>query len=277
MKFGKKSAGKRSAGKKPLAGQRVLVTRARHQAEALATRLRRLGATVVAVPSIEIRPPRSFRPLDVALSRINRYDWLILTSVNGVEALFSRLRKLRMSRRHLQHLRVAAIGPATKAEVERRGLRVHVMPREYVAESVVRLLRRRVKGKHVLLVRARVARDVLPRELRRAGAKVEVVEAYQTVAPPQSRRLLRKVLRDRRPHWVTFTSSSTARNFALLVGAGRVRAALKGIHVASIGPVTSNTLRELGVRVTVQARKYTIPGLVQAMVAAEKGSGRKPA
>ncbi len=266
MKFGKKTARKKSAGKKPLAGQRVLVTRARHQAEALAARLRRLGATVLALPSIEIRPPRSFRPLDSALRRVGRYDWLILTSVYGVEALFSRLRKQSMSPRHLRHLGVAAIGPATKAEVERRGLRVHVMPREYVAESVVRALRRRVKGKRVLLVRARVARDVLPRELRRAGAKVEVVEAYQTVVPPKSRLILRRVLRDRRPDWVTFTSSSTARNFAVLVGPNRMRAALKGTRVASIGPVTSNTLRELGLRVTVQARKYTIPGLVQALI-----------
>ena len=275
MKAGRMKAGKKSAANKPLAGQRVLVTRARHQAEALAARLRRLGATVVAVPSIEIRPPRSFRSIDRALRSIDGYDWLILTSVNGVEALFSRLSRIRLSRRHLKHLHVAAIGPATKAEVERRGLRVHVMPPEYVAESVVRSLRRRVKGKRVLLVRAKVARDILPRELRRAGAKVEVVEAYQTVAPPKSRRLLRKVLRDRRPDWVTFTSSSTARNFALLVGAGRVRAALKGIRVASIGPVTSNTLRELGVRVHLQARRYTMPGLVQAMVSEEKASGRK--
>jgi uroporphyrinogen-III synthase len=229
----------------------------------------------VVVPSIEIRPPRSYRPLDRALRRIDSYDWLILTSVNGVEALIARLRRLKKSPRDPQHLRVAAIGPATKAAVERHGLRVHVMPSEYVAESVVRSLRRRVKGKRVLLVRARVARDVLPKALRRAGARVEVVEAYQTVAPPKSRRLLRKVLRDRRPRWVTFTSSSTARNFALLLGAGRVRTALAGIRVASIGPVTSKTLRELGLRVNVQARRYTIPGLVQAMVSAERGSRSK--
>lgn len=265
--------------KKPLAGQRILVTRARHQAKALAARLRRLGATIVAIPSIEIRSPRSYRPLDCALRRIDQYDWLILTSVNGVEALIARLRRLRKSPRDSRHLRVAAIGPATKAEAERRGLRVQVMPAEYVAESVVRALRRRVKGKRVLLVRARVARDVLPNALRRAGAKVEVVEAYQTVVPPRSRRLLNKVLRHRRPDWVTFTSSSTARNFALLVGVGRVRAALKGTRVASIGPVTSSTLRALGLRVHVQARQYTIPGLVQAMVSAERGSRskRKPA
>ncbi|HEV2021992.1 MAG TPA: uroporphyrinogen-III synthase [Terriglobales bacterium] len=272
---GKKERKAKKEKKKPLAGQRVLVTRARHQAEALAARLRRLGASVVAVPSIEIRPPRSYQPLDRALRRIDRYDWLILTSVNGVRPFFSRMGKLRLSRRYLRHLHVAAIGPATKAEVERRGLNVHAMPAEYVAEAVVRLLRSRVKGKRVLLVRAKVARDVLPKALRRAGAKVEVVEAYQTVAPPRSRRRLQEVLRDRRPHWVTFTSSSTARNFALLVGAARLRAALKGIRVASIGPVTSKTLRELGLRVNVQARRYTIPGLVQALFSAEKVGQRK--
>ena len=258
--------------KKPLAGKRILITRARQQADALAGQLRRLGANVVAVPSIEIRPPRSFLALDRALRQIGRYDWLILTSANGVQALFARLRRLRLSVRKLQHLRVAAIGPATKAEVEKRGLRVQVMPEEYVAESVARALRGRVKGKGVLLVRAKVARDVLPKALRRAGARVEVVEAYQTVVPRASRQRLKAALRrpDRRPHWVTFTSSSTARNFALLAGAGRVRAALKRIRVASIGPVTSKTLRELGLRVDVQARRYTIPGLVRAIVLAER-------
>lgn len=256
--------------RRPLGGQRILVTRARHQAATLARQLRHLGATVLAVPSIEIRPPRSFRPLDSALRRLHCCDWLILTSVNGVQAMFARMRKLRVPRRHLRHVKVAAIGPATRAAVERHGLRVTVMPAEYVAESVVRALRSRVKGKRVLLVRARVARDVLPRALRRAGAKVEVVEAYRTVAPPQSRRVLRRVLRHRRPCWVTFTSSSTVRNLAVLVGAGRVRGALKGIRVASIGPVTSRTLRELGLRVNVQAKKYTIPGLVRAIASAKK-------
>lgn len=259
---------------KPLAGRRILVTRARHQAQELAGRLRRQGAIVLSVPSIAIRPPRSFRPLDRALRNAGRYDWLILTSVNGVQAMFSRLRRQRISARRLRHLKVAAIGPATRAAVERRGLRVHVMPEEYVAESVVRALRRRVKGKRVLLVRARVARDVLPTALRRAGAKVEVLEAYQTIVPPKSRRLLGDALRSHRPDWVTFTSSSTARNFALLVGTGRVRWALQGIRVASIGPVTSKTLRDLGVRVNVQARSYSIPGLVAAISLSEKGSRR---
>ncbi|HXE90623.1 MAG TPA: uroporphyrinogen-III synthase [Terriglobales bacterium] len=261
------SGARRTRGK--LAGCRILVTRARHQAGSLSSALRREGATVLEIPSIEIRPPRSFRRLDGALRRLNQQDWLILTSVNGVEALFARLRKLRISPARLRGLHVAAIGPATRRAIQERGLRVSVMPREYVAEAVVRALRHRVAGKRVLLVRARVARDVIPRQLRRAGAQVQVVEAYRTVAPAGSRTRLHALLRDanRRPHFVTFTSSSTARNLvALLGGKQRARRWLKGIRLASIGPVTTGTLRELGLRAHVQARSFTIPGLVDSLV-----------
>ncbi len=252
-----------------LAGRRVLITRARSQARALSSLLRRHGATVLEIPAIEFRPPRSYRPLDRALRAAGRYDWLILTSVNGVDALFARLRRLRLAPRHLARLRIAAIGPATRDRIRQHGLKVSVMPREYVAEAVVARLRRKVKGKRVLLVRAKVARDVLPAELRRAGARVDVIEAYQTVVPARSRLRLRAVLRDpqRRPHVITFTSSSTARNFLDLVGRGRdVCRLLQGIAIASIGPVTSATLRELGLPPTVQARHYTIPGLVAAIL-----------
>src|ERR1700733_642733 len=165
----------------PLAGVRVVVGRARHQASALSSELRKLGGTVLEIPFIEIRKPRSFKPLDSALMNFARYDWLILTSVNGVEAMWERLAKLRLTKANLKHLRVAAIGPATRKAIEQHGGEVDVVPKEYVAESVVRSLRRRVKGKRVLLVRAKVARDVIPHDLRRAGAHVDVVEAYETV------------------------------------------------------------------------------------------------
>ncbi|HSA93414.1 MAG TPA: uroporphyrinogen-III synthase [Terriglobales bacterium] len=251
----------------PLTGCRILVTRARHQAGVLSRALRREGATVIEIPSIEIRPPRSFRRLDSALRHIGQYDWLILTSVNGVEALFARLRRLRISTQALEHLRIAAIGPATRKAIQKRRLRVSVMPREYVAEAVVRALRGRAAGKRVLLVRARVARDVIPRELRRAGAKVHVAEAYRTTAPKRSRARLRALLhRSNRPHVVTFTSSSTARNLVeLLGGKQHARRSLKGIRLASIGPVTTGTLRELGLRADIQATTFTIPGLVKAL------------
>jgi uroporphyrinogen-III synthase len=246
---------------KPLAGKKILVGRAGKQASALSDLLREQGATVVEIPFIEIKRPRSFAPLDHALKNLHTYEWLVLTSVNGVEVFFSRLERLRSA--NLSGLRVAAIGPATRDAIEREGLQVQVMPREYVAESVVKALRGKVRGKRVLLVRAKVARDVIPRELRKAGAKVDVVEAYQTVMPKESAGKLRRLLADpkRRPDAITFTSSSTVRNFVKLAG----KSSLHGILFASIGPVTSATLRECGLKVGVQAREYTTHGLVSAL------------
>jgi uroporphyrinogen-III synthase len=278
--------------KGPLTGVRVLVGRARHQAGMLSGELRKLGATVLEIPFIEIRKPRSFGPLDSALQNLASYDWLILTSANGVEAMWDRLAKLRLGGRLLRQahefsravkrekrdaalaakgrrLRIAAIGPATKKAIEQRGVKVDVVPKEYVAESVVRSLRSRVKGKRVLLVRAKIARDVIPTELRKAGAHVDVVEAYETVVPESSRTRLRGALANpkRRPRVVTFTSSSTVRNFVeLLSSRGKRTPGLRGILMASIGPVTSSTLRDLGLPVDIAAKEFTIPGLVEAIV-----------
>jgi uroporphyrinogen-III synthase len=256
----------------PLSGVRVLVGRARHQASALSGELRKLGARVIEIPFIEIRKPRSFKLLDSALRDLASYDWLILTSVNGVEAMWERLAKLRLTKTGFKHLRIAAIGPVTKKAIEQGGRRVDVVPREYVAESVVRSLRRRVKGKRVLLVRAKIARDVIPRELRRAGAEVDVVEAYETVVPRSSGPRLRSLLKNprRRPHVVTFTSSSTVRNFVALLGAGKT--SLQGVSLASIGPVTSSTLREFGLHVDIEAKEFTIPGLAEAILHSLSGA-----
>jgi uroporphyrinogen-III synthase len=258
-----------------LSGIRVLVGRARHQAGALSTELRNRGAIVIEIPFIEIRKPKSFKPLDAALKSLSTYDWLVLTSVNGVEAMWERLDKLRLPASNLTGLRVAAIGPATKKAIEQRGMRVDVVPNEYVAESVVRSLKSKVRGKRVLLVRAKVARDVIPRELRKAGAHVDVVEAYETVVPKSSRTRLRAALKNpqKRPHVVTFTSSSTVRNFVELLGAKSEarRKQLAGIRMASIGPVTSATLREFGLPVDIAAKQFTIPGLIEAIVGAVAG------
>ena len=273
---------------KSLKGIRVLVGRAKHQAGALSTELRKQGAEVLEIPFIEIRKPKSFKPLDAALKTINTYDWLILTSVNGVEAMWDRMKQKRVGPDFSRAvkvsktgsalaaggplLRIAAIGPATKKAIEQRGVKVDVVPKEYVAESVVKSLKRKVRGKRVLLVRAKVARDVIPNELRKAGAHVDVVEAYETVVPNSSRTRLRVALNNpkKRPHVVTFTSSSTVRNFVDLTGAKdkRSRKEFAGIHMASIGPVTSSTLRELGLPVDIAAKEFTIPGLIQAIVGA---------
>jgi uroporphyrinogen-III synthase len=294
----------KAEGTQPLSGIRVLVGRARHQASTLSAELRERGAEVIKIPFIEIRKPRSFKPLDAALKSLNTYDWLILTSVNGANAMWERMNKLHLipsgRKREGQDLsravtlrgplralaaegsilRIAAIGPATKKAIEQRGVKVDVVPKEYVAESVVRSLKSKVKGKRVLLVRAKVARDVIPQELRKAGAHVDVVEAYETVVPQSSRRRLQAVLKKRRPHVVTFTSSSTVCNFVELlclrktlqtlrtVGGQEcpLHTGLDGILMASIGPITSSTLREVGLPVDISAKEFTIPGLVKAIV-----------
>ena len=247
----------------PFSRLRVLVGRAKGQAKILSELLSEFGATLTEIPFIEIRPPKSWNDLDRALGTLSSYDWLILTSVNGVHALFSRMRYLRISNSQLAKLQIAAIGPATKAALEKRGVKVAVTPPEFIAEAVVEALRGRVVGKKVLLVRAQEARDVIPRELANAGAQVDVVAAYQTVLPAASRPRLRKLLRDpkSRPHVIAFTSSSTVRNFMKLASG----LPLDGIHFVSIGPVTSNTMREVGLAPHAQAREYTMAGLIGAI------------
>jgi uroporphyrinogen-III synthase len=250
-----------------LQGKRILITRARQQAEALARLFTVEGAEVISIPTIEIVPPQSFQPLDKALHKIQAYDWLILTSINGVDALHRRMEKADIDPGLLRRLRIVAIGPATRAALEAIGLSVDVMPDEYIAESVVAALRERVNGKRVLLVRAKLARDVIPKQLQAAGAVVDVAEAYQTVLPQNSKAKLQALLAaDERPHVITFTSSSTVRNFLALFDPGQSpKQLLRGIRLASIGPVTSTTLRETGLWVDIEASGYTMPGLVEAV------------
>lgn len=254
----------------PLAGKRIVITRAHHQAAPLTRELEALGAIVISIPTIEIRPPQSFQPLDKALAKIQKYDWLVLTSANGVHALSKRMDKLGLPPSALRHLSIVAIGPATRDELIALGLTVRLVPAEYVAESVVSALQGQVKGKSILLVRAKVARDVIPRALREAGAEVDVAEAYETILPPNSRKRLQEQLIEGhlQADAITFTSSSTVRNFAALIPQGlSPKAVLQDVVVASIGPVTSATLTEIGVKADLQAESFTVPGLVTSLAA----------
>jgi uroporphyrinogen-III synthase len=250
----------------PLSGWRILTTRASKQSGGLAAPLREMGAEVIEIPTIEIKPPSSYKALDAALKNISKYDWLILTSVNGVEALFDRLKKLRITSAKLAHLQVAAIGPTTQREIEEHGLEVSVTPDRYVAEAVVEALKGRTDGKRVLLVRAKVARDVLPIELRKSGAKVDVVEAYETHVPKGAKAKLNRLFSNdsSRPDIVTFTSSSTATNFLALLEKDHWHG-LREIWLASIGPVTSETLRQAGFKTNIEALEYTMEGLALAI------------
>lgn len=256
---------------RPLKGKSILVTRARHQAHALTHALEQQGAEVIAIPSIEMVPPDSYDALDAAIRELHHYHWLVLTSANGVEAFFARWQ--RQARQMLGEVvsagevRVAAMGPATARALEAHGISVDLIPEQYVAESLVEALRDQVFGKDVLLVRARVARDVVPEGLAQAGARVHVVDAYQTVVPESSCEALRNLLADGggAPDAATFTSASTVTNFFRLLQAGGVGAWPPGMAAASIGPVTSRTLLEYGIEPVVEAAEFTIPGLVSAL------------
>lgn len=260
---------------KSLKGVRILVTRASRQSMGLSLPLRELGADVIEVPTIEIRPPESFAALDYALLKIDHYDTLILTSVNGVETLFERYHRQGLPMADMQHLLVVAIGPATAAAIQSEGVSVSIVPEKYVAESVVEALQGKItQHSRVLLIRAKVARDVLPDELRKTGAQVEVIEAYETVVPDNAAARLKEVFADpaTQPHIVTFTSSSTATNFLALLGPER-NSMLDGVKLASIGPVTTATLKQAGLTPDIEASEYTMQGLVKAI--ADLASARR--
>jgi uroporphyrinogen III methyltransferase/synthase len=240
----------------PLFGQRIVVTRDRRQAAELAEPLEELGAEVLLLPVIEIQPPADPEPLERAMLQLHAYDWIIFTSVNGVRSFVNALGDIRSLR-----AKVCAIGPATAAAVDALHIKVDRMPTEYVAESLLEALAGdELAGKRVLLPRAAVARDLVPMELTRRGAKVDVVEAYRTGVPPDAATRTREVLA-RNPAWITFTSSSTVKNFVAIAG----RESLEGIRIASIGPITSATARELGLTVHAEANPHTIPGLVDVI------------
>jgi uroporphyrinogen III methyltransferase/synthase len=247
----------------PLFGKRIVVTRARGQAEALAGRLHALGADVIEFPTIEIRPAADYTPLDRAIGELSSYDWILFTSANGVRAFVDRLDRSSADLRALR-ASICAIGPATRAAVEALHLKVDLMGKEYVAEGLLAAFEPYdLSGKRVLLPRAAVARDVIPVELGRRGARVDVVEAYRTEVPEDAAAQAAAVFGGtRKPDCVTFTSSSTIRNFLDVAGLE----SLSGAKVASIGPVTTRTARDLGVEVAVQAEPYTIDGLLQAIL-----------
>jgi len=250
--------------KLPLFGQRIVVTRAKDQADSLSAPLRQLGAEVVELPTIEIQPARDYAALDAAIQRLGEYDWLIFTSVNGVRCFLERLDLAGTVDLRSIRGKLCAIGPATRDALERFHLKVDVMAQEYVAEGLLRALSGfDLNGAKVLIARAAVARDILPDELRRRGAAVDVVEAYRTGAPADLAARAALVLQSK-IDWIAFTSSSTANNLIAACGAE----VLKAVRVASIGPVTSATLRDAGVEVTVEASPHTVPGLVSAILMA---------
>jgi uroporphyrinogen-III synthase/uroporphyrinogen III methyltransferase/synthase len=277
----------------PLAGRRVLVTRAAHQAGKLSEGLRALGAEPVEVPVLEIQPPADFAPLDDALRALDSYDWLILTSANTVRSLVERALAWSSLLDRISGLKVAAVGEATAAAARDAGLPVTLVPETYVAESLVKELLSKAKwsdalkghdfsransavphegalapegsfrGRRILLARAEIARDVIPDALRAAGATVDVVDAYRNGLPAAAPELLRKAL-EKGIDAATFTSSSSVTHLADAARVAGIAFPFAGVRAISIGRITSQTLRELGWPPAAEASPSDIPGLIAA-------------
>ena len=256
-----------SSAYRPLVGRRIVVTRARAQAGGLAARIEELGGEVIEFPTIEIQPPESFAALDAAIARIADYNWLIFTSVNGVEQFLARFDRSGKSSAEIQSKRVAAIGPPTAERLNGAGIGSCLVPEQFQAEGVLDALKpEEMRGKRVLIPRAAKAREILPETLRQWGAFVDVVEAYRTVIPTADVSRLRSLLQERKVDMVTFTSSSTVWNFVKLFGGEKLSVILDGTAIGCIGPITKATVEELGGNADLVSAEFTILGLVRAMV-----------
>ncbi|MBF0572745.1 MAG: uroporphyrinogen-III C-methyltransferase [Desulfamplus sp.] len=275
--------------KRPFHGKRIVVTRAREQASDLVASLTELGATCIEIPTIKVIPPSDNSPLENAIENIKTYDWLIFTSVNGVKFFFDTLFKMGKDVRILGHLKFACIGPVTKEELQGHGIICDVLPESYRAESIVDAFQGLnsqgvkgkeidIKGKRVLLPRAKEARSVLPEELTKMGAIIDEVTTYITEqvvdAKEELLKLLEKSSDDENSDIdiVTFTSSSTVKNFKALLPEDKFSELMKGVTVACIGPITADTAIAEGFKPDIIATEYTIPGLVNAMVEAVKNN-----
>ncbi|RNC29721.1 MAG: Uroporphyrinogen-III C-methyltransferase [Candidatus Dichloromethanomonas elyunquensis] len=251
--------------KRPLFGKRIIVTRSRHQASMLSQAIEDLGGEAWEFPSIELVPPSEPKRLQEAVRDIQNFHWLIFTSVNGVEAFFTELTAQDKDIRELSGINLAAIGPATKAALESRGLRVAFVPEEYIAEKVAEGLNGKIlPGERILLARAEEAREILPELLKKMGADVSDIPVYKTVPGMADKGELLKMLQNRAFHAITFTSSSTVRNFIKMID-GNI-SLLDGIQLYTIGPITTETVSEFGLSVFRQADNYTIQGLLNSMV-----------
>ncbi len=253
---------------RPLAGRRIVVTRAAQQSGGLRERLEQQGAEVLLMPTIEIVPPESYAPLDDALRQAGDFDWLVVTSANAVRVMDERLTALGLGAQSLAHVRCAAVGPSTADALRSMGLTVDVVPERYVGEALAAALAGRVRGQRVLLVRAAAARDVVPEALAAAGARVTAVDAYRTVVPADAvARARARAVFDTKPlpDAVVFTSGSTVWHLLdVLREAGL--AFLPQVACVSIGPVTSAALRDAGLLVAAEAETASLDALVDACV-----------
>lgn len=252
----------------PLTGKRILVTRARHQAGQLSSQLMAQGAEVIEIPAIEILPPASYDPLDAALRSLDRYQWLIVTSANTVRVLAERMAVTGIDANAFTHLKIAAVGSATAHALREIALSVHITPKEYVAESLLISLGDNLSGARVLLARSAIARDIIPETLLAHGAHIDVIDAYRTMVPENSAKRIAEVFASEQtiPHAATFTSSSAVTNFFLLLQEAGIDRPPEEMKAISIGPVTSQTLRDHQWEPSTEASPHDLHGLIAATV-----------
>jgi uroporphyrinogen III methyltransferase / synthase len=251
----------------PLTGRRIVITRARAQAQDLVLQLEALGGSIIEFPTIEIAPPGDFTAFDAAVAQIESYHWLIFTSVNGVGPFLARLEKVGKSTASLKKLKVGAIGPETAKKLATSGICACLVPERFQAEGLLDAFKSEdLRGKRVLIPRAAEAREVLPKTLRDWGATVQVVVAYRTVLPAIDPAPLTELLRQREVDVITFTSSSTVKNFVSLFGNRRLDGIAPQSALACIGPITARTVERFGGQAVIVAEEFTIAGLVRAVV-----------
>ncbi|WP_045218087.1 uroporphyrinogen-III C-methyltransferase [Desulfonatronum thioautotrophicum] len=253
--------------KRPLLGKGVVVTRSREQASDVVASLENLGACCHEFPTIAVAPMENKKPIQEAAMRLGEYDWVVFTSVNGVRTFWEVLEDRGMDARAFAGTQVAAIGPATAEGLARRGIRADFVPEKYVAEDIAQgLLDRDVAGKRVLIPRAKEAREVLPEELLRAGAQVEVLPVYRTLPVAKGAEELATALENGEIHYITFTSSSTVTNFFAAISRELIQTHRARLQLVCIGPVTEKTLQSHGFQGDIQPENYTIPDMVRALL-----------
>lgn len=253
--------------KKPLFGKRIIVTRARSQASGLAVILENLGANVIMLPTIKIIEAEDMAPLDSAIKNLADYNWIIFTSVNGVESFFERLFQSGQDSRNLSNNKICVIGPSTADKLNSFGLKADLQPDEFIADAIVEIFNKMdISGKKILLPRADIARADLRLGLEKCGAQISEVIAYQTSIEDKQDEKVIEEIQSGCFDLVTFTSSSTVKNFVQLIGRKYLKQAFSSASIASIGPITQKTAVSFGLKVNIQPEKYTIPDLVQSIV-----------
>jgi uroporphyrinogen III methyltransferase/synthase len=258
---------------RPLFGKGVVITRPEKQADDLAKLLAKEGANPIHFPTIKIVPPLNWRELDAAIKKLEEYEWLIFTSANGVLFFFERLYAKKKDIRDLKGVKICCIGPATAQQVENKGIRVDLVPTKFISEGILKSFSAiNLKGKKILLARAAEARDVLPEGLKKLGAQVDVVTAYETVGSGKKKKELEEMLKENQVDVITFTSSSTVNNFIKIMGSSFKLP--EDVNIACIGPVTAATAKKAGFAVDIHQEEYTMEGLVGALI---KFFGKKQA